>query len=399
MRRARLLHVLASAPAAVLVTVAPALSSAAVGAATAPPPYVVCIDPGHGGTDPGAIGLDGLVEKNLTLDVSNRLAALLRADGVTVVLTRTTDASVSIATRAQIANAAHADVFLPIYFNAWTTPTPDGSVVLYPYARDIPFAEAMSQAVASYLKPHGDDDGGIVLRPDWWLTPTMPVATVEGLFITNPHDAALLTQNSFRQGLAAALKNGIEAYLPGIQQRLRSVPAVTPAKLRPASGPLGIPPPTRASTGSGGRTHTTLPAATGGGPPAALQVVGWLLLIAGILLAVRHRRRLLDLAGGGLAHAGVSLRSSGIHHWMLRRRRRLTRRRASGARPGDGGLAPPAYELLAELGPWGRPEPTARRASFDAAPPPDVEVRGRRARPARTTAQPAGGAPLDDLPL
>ena len=72
MRRARLLHVLASAPAAVLVTVAPALSTAAVGAAAAPPPYIVCIDPGHGGIDPGAIGLDGLVEKNLTLDISDR---------------------------------------------------------------------------------------------------------------------------------------------------------------------------------------------------------------------------------------------------------------------------------------------------------------------------------------
>jgi N-acetylmuramoyl-L-alanine amidase len=402
MRRARLLHVLASAPAAVLVTVAPALSTAAVGAAAAPPPYIVCIDPGHGGIDPGAIGLDGLVEKNLTLDISDRLAALLRADGVTVVLTRTTDASVSITQRAEIANASHADVFLPIYFNAWTTPTPDGSVVLYPYARDIPFAEAMSQAVTSYIKPHGDDDGGIVLRPDWWLTPTMPVATVESLFITNPHDAALLTQSSFRQGLAEALKNGVEAYLPGIQQRLRSVPAVTPAKLLPASGPLAIPSSHRASTGSGGRARTTTPttaAATGGGPPAALQVLGWLLLIAAILLAVRHRRRLLDLAGTGLARAGVSFRGSGIHHWMLRRRRRLTRRRATGARPGDGGLAPPAYELFGDLGPWGRPEPTAGRAPFDAPLPPGVEVRGRPLRPARTAAEPARGAPLDDLPL
>lgn len=161
---------------------------------------------------------------------------------MTVVLTRTTDATVSIAARAETCNAAHADVFLPIYFNAWTTPTPDGSVVLYPYARDIPFADAISQAVTRYIKPYGDNDGGIVLRPDWWLTPTMPVATVESLFITNPHDAALLTESSFRQGLAGALKNGIEAYLPGIQQRLHSAPAVTPAKLLPASGPLAVPP-------------------------------------------------------------------------------------------------------------------------------------------------------------
>jgi len=403
MRRARLLYVLASAPAAVLLTVAPALSSPAVGAATIPPPYVVCIDPGHGGSDPGAIGLDGLIEKNLTLDISDRLAALLRADGVTVVLTRTTDATVSIADRAEIANASHADVFLPIYFNAWTTPTPNGSVVLYPYARDIPFANAISQAVTKYIKPYGDDDGGIVLRPDWWLTPTMPVATVESLFITNPHDAALLTQSSFRQGLAQALKNGIEAYLPGILQRLSSVRAATPAKLLPASGPLAVLPSSRASTEMGGQARIAAPAApgaTGGGPPAALQVLGWLLLIAVMLLAIRHRRRLLDLAGSGLTRAGASFRGSGIHHWVLRRRRRLTRRRATGAHPGDGGPPPPAYELFPEgLGPWGRPEHTPGRAPFDAPPPPGIEVRGRPVRPARTAPQPARGAPLDDLPL
>jgi N-acetylmuramoyl-L-alanine amidase len=403
MRRARLLHVLACAPAAVLLTVAPALSPPAVGAATIPPPYVVCIDPGHGGVDPGAIGLDGLVEKTLTLDISDRLAALLRADGVTVVLTRTTDASVSITQRAEIANASHADVFVPIYFNAWSTPIPDGSVVLYPYARDIPFADAMSQAVTKYIKPYGDDDGGIVLRPDWWLTPTMPVATVESLFITNPHDAALLTQSSFRQGLAVALKNGIEAYLPGIQQRLRSVPAATPAKLRPASGPLAVPASGHASTETGGAARTAAPAApasTGGGPPVALQVVGWLLLITAMLLAIRHRRRLLDLAGAGLTSAGVSFRGSGLHHRMLRRRRRLTRRRATGAHPGDGGPAPPPYELFPTgLGPWGRPEQSAGRAPFDGPPPPGVEVRGRPLRPVRTAAQPARGAPLDDLPL
>ena len=238
-----------------------------------PPPYVVAIDPGHGGSDPGALGLDGLVEKDLTLDVSNRLAALLRADGVTVVMTRTTDASVSIQQRSDIANAAHADVFLPIYFNSWTTPVPDGSVVLYPYARDIPFATDISQAVTNYIGPDGDNDGGIVLRNDWWLQPTMPVATVESLFISNPHDAALLTKASFRQGLADALRNGVETYLPGIRQRLQEVGAVTPAKLLPASGPLAGPPAVHGTSSANGEMGSTAKtAATTGGTPAALRV-------------------------------------------------------------------------------------------------------------------------------
>jgi N-acetylmuramoyl-L-alanine amidase len=394
MRRARLLHVLACAPAAVLVTVAPALSTPAVEAASVPPPFIVCIDPGHGGVDPGAIGLDGLVEKDLTLDVADRLAALLRADGVTVVMTRTTDASVSITERAEIANSSHANVFLPIYFNSWTTPTPDGSVVLYPYARDIPFAEEMSKAVTTYIGPYGDSDGGIVLRNDWWLTPTMPVATVESLFISNPHDAALLTQPSFREGLAEALRNGILMYLPGILQRLKEVPTVAPGKLRAASGPLAAPNLARSSATGGGRSAGAAGAASSAGLSAVVQVLGWLLLIGLLLLAVRHRRRLIPLAGGALGRLESWSRNSGLHHWVLRRRRRRVRERADTLGGDEGEVAPPLYvELFAPTGGGWRPAtPDGERPAPERAAGPSVEVRGRKV--------PAVSRPsLDELPL
>jgi N-acetylmuramoyl-L-alanine amidase len=396
MRRARLLHVLASAPVAVLLTVAPALSSAAVGAASIPPPYVVAIDPGHGGSDPGALGLDGLVEKNLTLDVSNRLAALLRADGVTVVMTRTTDASVSIQERSDIANAAHADVFLPIYFNSWTTPIPDGSVVLYPYAQDVPFASDISQAVTDYLNPYDAHDGGIVLRNDWWLQPTMPTATVESLFISNPHDAALLTKASFRQGLAEALRSGVEAYLPGILQREQEVRAVTPAKLLPASGPLAAPPATHATTSASGERApaATAALATSGGTPAVLRVFEGLMLLAAVLLAVRYRRRLIGLAGSGLALASTWVRGSGLHHRTLQRRRRLTRERGLTATGGGETRGRPAYDdLFSESrGVWDRALPTGHGAVPEDLLLASFEVRGRPVKPARHPS-------LDELPL
>jgi N-acetylmuramoyl-L-alanine amidase len=397
MRRARLLHVLASAPVAVVLTVAPALSTAAVGAASIPPPYVVAIDPGHGGTDPGALGLDGLVEKDLTLDVSNRLAALLREDGVTVVMTRTTDASVSIQQRSDVANAAHAAVFLPIYFNSWTTPTPDGSVVLYPYASDIPFANDMSQAVTDYLNPDGDNDGGIVLRDDWWLEPTMPTATVESLFISNPHDAALLTQGSVRQGLAEALRSGVETYLPGILQRLQETRSVIPAKLRAASGPLAAPPATAATTAGGGErapaSKTTTTKVTGGGAPPVLPILEVLLLLAAALLAVRHRRRLIPLAGYGLAAASAWAHSSGLHHRILRRRRRRAREGGLAAGAGDLKVRPAYDDLFAESrGIWDRALPTGHGALSEDLASATLEVRGRPVKPARRPS-------LDELPL
>jgi len=396
MRRARLLHVLASAPVAVVLTVAPALSTAAVRAASIPPPYVVAIDPGHGGTDPGALGLDGLVEKNLTLDVSNRLAALLRADGVTVVMTRTTDVSVSIQERSDIANASHADVFLPIYFNSWTTPTPDGSVVLYPYARDIPFATDMSHAVTNYLNPDGDHDGGIVLRNDWWLQPTMPTATVESLFISNPHDAALLTEASFRQGLAAALQSGIETFLPGILQRLQEVRAVTPAKLLPASGPLAAPPAAHATAGGGGARvpASTAPTVTSAGTPAVLRLLEVLAVLAAALLAVRYRRRLIGLTAAGLAFASTWVGDGGLHHSVLRRRRRLTRERGLTASGGGEAHGRHAYDdLFSESrGVWDRALPTGHGALPEDLVPASFEVRGRPVKPARHPS-------LDELPL
>ena len=393
MHRARLLYVLASAPVAVALTVAPALSSAAVRAASVPPPYVVAIDPGHGGTDPGALGLDGLVEKGLTLDVSNRLAALLRADGVTVVMTRTTDASVSIQERADIANAAHADVFLPIYFNSWTTPVPDGSVVLYPYARDIPFATDISQAVTNYISPDGDNDGGTVLRPDWWLEPTMPVATVESLFISNPHDAALLTKASFRQGLAEALRNGIETYLPGIQQRLQEVRAVTPAKLLPASGLLADSPATHGKTPASGEIAPAKAAATTGGTPAALRVFEVLVLLAAVLLAIRYRRRLIGLAGSGLAVASTWAQNGGLHHRTLRRRRRLTRERGTSTAVGADTRRRAYDDPFSESrGVWDRALPTGHGALPKELLSDSFEVRGRPVKPVRRPS-------MDELPL
>jgi N-acetylmuramoyl-L-alanine amidase len=336
MPRPHLLHVLvpASLLTAVLSTFAPAVAAAPI-----PPPSVVCIDVGHGGDDPGALGLDGLVEKNLTLDISDRLAALLRADGATVVLTRTSDVTVSIAQRAATCIGAHADVMLAIYINAWYTSTPEGSVVLYPYARDIPFAKAIDQAVGADIAQFGDPDGGIVLRPNWWLTPPMPVATIEPLFCTNPHDAALLAQASVRQGLAEALRTGIESFLPAILARKDALATPTPlAQPRSggAAGPLHTNPTARARprtrsgparAGTSGRPAAT--ASSAGNPLGTLLL--WLFLIAGAAFSFRYRRTLVPVLLGMGAFAARLIRDIAIRRNARRRRRRAVQGRA-GAR-------------------------------------------------------------------
>lgn len=79
----------------------------------------VCIDPGHGGRDPGACGT-GLRESDLTLDVSLKLGYLLRSDKrFTVVMTRTNDAYVELSERADIANREKCELLVSVHFNSF----------------------------------------------------------------------------------------------------------------------------------------------------------------------------------------------------------------------------------------------------------------------------------------
>jgi N-acetylmuramoyl-L-alanine amidase len=81
--------------------------------------YRIMIDPGHGGSDPGATGVNGLQEKNVVLAVSKRLAQKLRKRlGAEVLLTRTTDVFIPLPERTARANAAKADLFVSIHANA-----------------------------------------------------------------------------------------------------------------------------------------------------------------------------------------------------------------------------------------------------------------------------------------
>jgi N-acetylmuramoyl-L-alanine amidase len=90
--------------------------------AAPPPPKVVVIDAGHGGPDRGMTGPIGspvwFTEKDVTLSVAIKIATVLRARGVNVLMTRTTDTLIALADRGRIANSNHGDVFISIHCNA-----------------------------------------------------------------------------------------------------------------------------------------------------------------------------------------------------------------------------------------------------------------------------------------
>jgi len=78
----------------------------------------IVIDPGHGGKDPGAIGKGGIREKDLVLDIAQRLKRILRSQGYEVVMTRDSDEFIPLSRRSDIANRAKADLFVSIHANA-----------------------------------------------------------------------------------------------------------------------------------------------------------------------------------------------------------------------------------------------------------------------------------------
>ncbi|MDP9374342.1 MAG: N-acetylmuramoyl-L-alanine amidase [Chloroflexota bacterium] len=171
----------------------------------------VCIDPGHGGSDPGTSNR-GILEKDLNLDVANRLTALLRAGGYTVYQTRTLDQTLSNNDRYTFCNAQQTTILVSVHHNGSSNPAVDYSMALYMKKPDVSLARALVDAVAGEL--HLPNNGISRFSSGVLLKSTMPAAISEGFFLTSSSEYALLTDpNSTRgQDEAQALYNGIVAY-------------------------------------------------------------------------------------------------------------------------------------------------------------------------------------------
>ncbi|MGA9776608.1 MAG: N-acetylmuramoyl-L-alanine amidase, partial [Candidatus Dormiibacterota bacterium] len=219
----RPLHIFALALGLGLVSaLAPGVALAASGPAskvvTSPPkPYVVAIAPGHGGYDPGAVSpYNGLEEKNVTLAVGLALRRLLVAEGVKVVMSRTSDVYVTIAKMEAVAEDAHANVFVSLWVNDWSTASLEGVTVFTPHPSDTPFAKAIDAAMGKTIAPYGMGNRGVQPLPQLWVHSPMPTVTIESGFMSNQQDSQLLAQPGFQQALAQGIYNGILAFAPQI---------------------------------------------------------------------------------------------------------------------------------------------------------------------------------------
>ena len=193
-------------------------------------PKLIVIDPGHGGGDPGTQH-NGLTEKLLTLDIAERLKAILVAAGWNVRMTRETDIDplsadilakmradgkpkaddrAYLQTRCDVANNAGARMFISIHINSAPTESARGTTVYWYKPQDAALAQAIER---SLIPLAGTQDDG-TRHENFYVVrhSVMPAVLIETAFVTNPGDAALLRQPAFLQNVAQGIANGVKAY-------------------------------------------------------------------------------------------------------------------------------------------------------------------------------------------
>jgi N-acetylmuramoyl-L-alanine amidase len=217
---------------------------------------VICIDPGHGGHDPGALGPAGIEEKTVVLQVAKELRQLIRQKmpQYRVVLTRDQDVFVPLLERTRIANEQQAHVFISIHTNSSPRPEASGIETWYlSFAasarakkiaarenmmseqqlstlelilRDLHetdrinqsavLAQSMQKALAEHIEAHYPDviPRGVEGAPFVVLhRTTMPSVLVETAFISNPQEEARLRTTQYQRALAKGMLWGLWQFL------------------------------------------------------------------------------------------------------------------------------------------------------------------------------------------
>lgn len=171
----------------------------------------VCLDPGHGGPDPGAVGPRGLKEKDVNLAVAKRIAYHLQRHDIAVKLTREDDREVDLADRCRISNDFEADVFLSIHCNAADNADANGTESWYCTSNGLFVARKVQEAVVASI---GRANRGCKSMGFYVLRYTKaPAALLEIAFISNPEEEKLLATPEFQERVAQGAAKGILAYL------------------------------------------------------------------------------------------------------------------------------------------------------------------------------------------
>lgn len=173
---------------------------------------VVVVDPGHGGGDPGAIGIAGLQEKDIVLDISRQVATILQQQGIQAVMTRYDDREIDLQPRVDFAEQVNASLFVSIHANAINLSRPDvNGLETYYYDTGGRLARTIHESI---LRRTGIPDRRLRRARFYVLRKTsMPAVLVETGFVTGADDAPRLSNPAYRRRMASAIAEGIVQYL------------------------------------------------------------------------------------------------------------------------------------------------------------------------------------------
>ena len=173
---------------------------------------VVIIDPGHGGKDSGAIGIGGVLEKDVILPIGKRIAEILERNGIQVIMTRDSDYFVTLPGRVTMAQRANADVFVSIHANSAGANRPEVSgLETYHYDSGLRLAQIVHSKILQSLNVR---DRNVRKARFYVLRKTsMPSILVETGFLTGRDDAAKLRTSAYQNQMADAIAQGILQYL------------------------------------------------------------------------------------------------------------------------------------------------------------------------------------------
>ncbi len=212
----------------------PSTAPPPTGATATDGPFLVIIDPGHGGQDSGTTKA-GIAEKELTLDVAHRAEWLLQSRGFATMLTRTDDSYIPLPARAAIANAQRNCVFVSIHFDEAGRSAATGVETYYAahqvsnatrVASWLPFlqrtssepANVESQSLAGFIQEALVAHTQAVnrgTRPEQFFVIANvrhPAVLVEGGFLTNKDEMSKLVNGDYREQIAAAISDGVMRY-------------------------------------------------------------------------------------------------------------------------------------------------------------------------------------------
>lgn len=187
---------------------------------------VIVIDPGHGGFDPGKVGVNEILEKDINLRISMKLKELLESEGFEIIMTRTEDCGLYTSTdsnkkrsdmqkRVEIINSSSAVLAVSIHQNSFEQESSKGAQVFYHESSDK--GKVLGETLQEVIKTEIADGNHRMAKSNdsyYMLRKTQcPLVIVECGFLSNFEEAQLLTEDDYQKKMAEAIRDGIIKYL------------------------------------------------------------------------------------------------------------------------------------------------------------------------------------------